>query len=254
MRPYYEHGRQTIYLGDAREILPIIACGDCMIADPPYQQTSLEWDRWPVGWPGMVRTPSLWCFGTLRMFMNYAREFDGLRMSQDLVWEKHNGSSFHADRFRRIHESIAHFYQGSWETIYKATPTTPDATRKQVRRKKRPAHMGHIEASSFESHDGGPRLQRSVIYEPSCHGYAENETQKPLGIIRPLIEYSCPTGGTVVDPFCGSGSVLVAAKELGRNAIGIDCRESQCEIAARRLQQEVMDFGTPTERLEEAQK
>ena len=103
--------------------------------------------------------------------------------------------------------------------------------------------MGEIGEGAFESHDGGPRLMRSVIYEPSCHGYAENETQKPLGIIRPLIEYSCPPGGLVIDPFCGSGSVLVAAKEMGRRAIGMDIRESQCEIAARRLQQEVMAFA-----------
>ncbi len=68
----------------------------------------------------------------------------------------------------------------------------------------------------------------------STHGYAENETQKPVGILTPLIEYGCPPGGLVLDPFMGSGSTLIAARDSGRRAIGIDIREGQCEIAARR--------------------
>lgn len=244
MKPYYDHEGITIYNGDYRAAINQIAVADCAIVDPPYGQTSLAWDVWPEGWPDTIsaRTTSMWAFGTMRMFMDHAAEFSSLRMSQDLVWEKHNGSSFHADRFRRVHESAVHFYSGAWEDVYKSPPTTLDRTKRQVRRKQRPTHMGHIEAGSYESHDGGPRLMRSVIFEPSCHGYAENETQKPLGIIRPLIEYSCPPDGLILDPFCGSGSVLVAAKEMGRRAIGIDLREEQCEIAARRLSQGVLNL------------
>lgn len=247
MKPYYEEDGITVFHGDYRAALNQIAVADCAIVDPPYGQTSLAWDIWPAKWPSdlATRTRSMFVFGTMRMFMGHAPEFSALQMSQDLVWEKHNGSSFHADRFRRVHESIAHFYCGAWEEIYKNPPTTPDATKRQVRRKLRPTHMGHIEAGSYESHDGGPRLMRSVIYEPSCHGFAENETQKPLGIIRPLIDYACPLGGLILDPFCGSGSMLVAAKEKGRRAIGIELREEQCEIAANRLRQSVLNFEVP---------
>ena len=81
---------------------------------------------------------------------------------------------------------------------------------------------------------------RSVISAPNCHGYADHPTQKPIEIIDPLLRYSVPPGGSVLDPFCGAGSVLVAAKALGINAVGIEIDEKHCESAARRLSQGVL--------------
>jgi site-specific DNA-methyltransferase (adenine-specific) len=235
MRPYFEADGIVLYHGDCREFVPP-PCA-MTLADPPYGQTSLEWDRWPDGWVRGVSGDSLWCFGSLRMFMEHAAEFDGWKLAQDLVWEKQNGSSFHADRFRRVHEQPAQFYRGEWGNVYKAVVTTADATRRQVRRKHRPPHMGHIEASSYESHDGGPRMMRSVIYAPNCHGFAEHPTQKPFEILQPLIEYSCPAGERVYVPFAGSGSELEAARLLGRFAVGVEIREQYCETAAKRLEE-----------------
>lgn len=244
MTPYYEQSGITIYHGDCREIAPSLSDehGIVVITDPPYGQTSLDWDQWPDGWLQRVPAACLWCFGTLRMFMEHERDFrlGGWKLAQDVIWEKHNGSSFHADRFKRVHEQPAQFYRGEWSGVYKSPQFTNDATARATRRKHRPSHTGHIEASTYVSTDGGPRMARSVIRIKSCHGYAENETQKPVGILEPLVAYSVPIDHVVLDLFGGSGSTAVAAKAMGRRATLIEIREDQCEIAAKRLQQEAL--------------
>lgn len=77
----------------------------------------------------------------------------------------------------------------------------------------------------------------SVIYARSCHGYAVHQTQKPVEILRPLIEYSCPVGGLVVDPFGGSFSTGVAALQLGRRFVGFEVDPERFEIGCQNLEQ-----------------
>lgn len=247
MTPYYDSDGVTLYLGDCREILPLLPREhfDLILADPNYGETKLDWDVRDMRWlqlaePTLREAGSLWCFGSLRLFLGQADLLlPTWKLAQDLVWEKHNGSNFLGDRFKRVHENAVQFYRRRtpWASIYKKPVTTADASRRQVRRKQRPPHMGDIGGGHYVSHDGGPRLARSVLYVPSCHGYALHPCQKPLGVLMPLIEYSCPPGGMLIDPTCGSGSALVAAKQMGRCAVGIEICEADCENAARRLTQ-----------------
>lgn len=241
MKPYFEDASVTLYLGDCRAIVPDLGiAGDLIVTDPPYASTSLEWDRWPEGWlaTAALVAPSMWMCGTLRMFMDRATEIAWLwQMSQDVVWEKHNGSGFHADRFRRVHEQVAHFYRGAWGDVYHDPQYTMNARRTTVRTKSRPTQMGHIERTPYRTEDGGPKLTTSVIRARSMHGTAIHPTEKPVALIDPLIRYGCPTGGTVVDLFAGSGSTLDAARRSGRRAIGIEAREEYAQRAAERLSQ-----------------
>lgn len=255
MKPYYhdEVSGITIYHGDCRELLPTVlepGSVDAVIADPPYGETSLTWDCWPDGWPSTVLTylkpaGSMWCFGSLRMFLDRQSEFIGWKLSHEVVWEKHNGSGFHVDRFRRVHEFALHYTPAgtAWRDVYKCPQFTYDARKRVVRKKEKPAQWhGKTGSTTYTSEDGGPRLMRSVLQVRSCHGHALNETEKPQGIIRPLIAYACRPGGTLLVPFVGSGPDLLVAREQGIRAVGFELRERQCEIAANRLRQNVL-FG-----------
>jgi site-specific DNA-methyltransferase (adenine-specific) len=251
--PYYTDDRVTLHLGDCRTLLDSGAVDvtdvGVVVADPPYGETSLVWDRWQAGWVDAIagrvrRSCSLWCFGSMRMFLDRHDEFvaAGWRLAQDIVWEKHNGSSSAADRFRRVHEYALQWYRGPWEQVWRQPVTTPDATARQVRRKARPPQWGEIGEHSYRSTDCGPRLARSVLKVRSEHGRAIHPTQKPLGIIEPLLRYSLAPGGTVLDPFAGSCSTLVAAREAGYRAIGIEADEAMCEKAAERLAAAPLDL------------
>lgn len=234
----------TILTGDCREQMPWHAPYDMILADPPYGDTSLAWDRRVEGWVGLARaalrpTGSLWVFGSLRSFMATADRFAdaGLRIAQEVVWEKQNGTGFHADRFKRVHELAVQFYpaETAWRDIYNDVQTTPDATARTVRRKQRPPHTGQIDAGHYVSHDGGPRLMRSVIHLRNCHGRAIHPTEKPSALLEILIRTSCPEGGLVGDWFAGSGAAGEACRLSGRRYIGCEIDPDMAERARARI-------------------
>jgi site-specific DNA-methyltransferase (adenine-specific) len=235
------------HLGDCRELMVQMPAGiaDACITDPPYGDTSLEWDSRCAGWiEGVARVlkpaSSIWVFGSMRFIATLFDDMEtaGFKYAQDIVWQKQNGTGFHADRFRRVHEHAVQFYRGAWGDVFKDPQYTNDATARTLRRKTRPTHIGGVEKySAYESEDGGPRLQRSVIDVSNEHGKAVHPTQKPLGILAPLISYSVPVGGIVIDPFMGSGSSGIAAETLGRQFIGCELNPEYQTLLSDRQRQ-----------------
>ncbi len=228
----------ALYLGDCREVLPALGVqADLIVADPPYGETSLPWDRWPDGWPTLAaqHTRSMWCFGSMRMFLQHASEFAGWKMSQDVIWEKANGTNFVADRFKRVHETVVHWYRDTWRSIHHNTPRlsyTSATGHVRYGRADRVAHTGSIGAIAYQ--DDGTRLIRSVIRANSVK-VAIHPTEKPIDLLLPLISYGCPTAGLVVDLFAGSGATLAAAYQAGAYSLGIEANEEYLERAATRL-------------------
>lgn len=247
--PYYADESVTLWHGHYEELLIDVMHdqrADCIVTDPPYGETSLVWDRWPDGWPSAVSTAtdSMWCFGSMRMFLDRGTDFHMWKMSQDVVWEKHRRSVATPDRFARIHEHAVHWYRGAWGDIHHDAPKVP--------------HLGPLKADTNRSthpggtqgergvafwQDDGTRYQTTVIKARAMHRNGGiNPTQKPLEVVTPLVTYACPPGGLVLDPFAGSGSTLVAARNTGRRAIGFEIREEQCELTAIRLSQMSIDM------------
>lgn len=233
-----------LLVGDCREVMPQEGPFDCIIADPPYQDTSLGWDRRVEGWLQIAAdrlkpTGSLWMFGSMRSFLSagFAVSQAGLRYAQDIVWEKQNGSGFHADRFKRVHEHVVQFYRADapWSDVWNEVQTTADAVQRTVKRKRGgPAHMGHIEAAPYASVDGGPRMMRSVLLIPNCHGHAIHETEKPVDLLAVLVRTSCQPDGLVGDFFAGSGALAEACELTGRRYVGCDTDAAMVEMARRR--------------------
>lgn len=249
--PYYTDSDVTLYLGDMREVLPALDLTvDAAVCDPPYGETSLAWDRWPDGWPSVVTTVtrSMWCFGSVRMFLSRRDEFADWKLSQDVIWNKLRSSGWVTDRFRRIHELALHWYWGNWQSVHHDTPRITVNYRTQGN--SLPSHSGQADhytggkraARSWA--DNGTRLMQSIIpAKTTWRRGAIHPTQKSVDILRPLIEYTVPPGGLVLDPFAGSGSTAVAARLTGRRAVLIEAHEPYCEVIARRLDQGVLTDG-----------
>lgn len=97
------------------------------------------------------------------------------------------------------------------------------------------------------SHRKGGKLawaEEAEAVSNICSFYLKNDrlhpNEKPLDLPLHFIRLTTEAGGMILDPFMGSGTTLRAAKDLGRRAIGIELEEKYCEIAARRMGQEVL--------------
>lgn len=205
MKPYWEADGKAIYLADAREIIGIVG-GDVLVSDPPYGMA------YTSGWTGA------------------SVEADGDTRARDEIlamWRPKPAILFGRWSVPRPEgcRAVLIWDKGEW-------PGMGDLSF--------PWGPSHEEIYIIGDGFAGTRMG-TVLRRDRIGGNGEHPTQKPTSVMERLIE-RCPQG-TIVDPFMGSGTTLVAAKNLGRKAIGIEIEERYCEIAAKRLSQEVFDFS-----------
>ena len=206
MTPYYDHGGITIYHGDCREILPTLGKFDLLLTDPPY--------------------------GLGRVLQQGNRQRPG-------AW----GGLYEADGFdwdQQISDGLLPALQQATDAVvwggnyYPLPPARGWLIWDKIVRQ---FSSGHAELA-------WTTLDQPVRCFSYSHGQLANEgkrhpTQKPLPLMSWCLGFF-PEAKTVVDPYMGSGPVAKACKDRGLQYVGIELVERYCEIAVRRLAQEVM--------------
>jgi DNA modification methylase len=231
IKPYYEEPGITIYHGDCRDILPHLELVDLVLTDPPYGvkydggtlvREKLRGDNSPALYTSCLKLIREKCKLDCALYIFYA-DGDGtvlkavleagFEIRNTLIWNK----------------NLAQF----------------GALSAQYKQKHEPFLYCHIKGKSPRWF--GPTNETTVW---DCDRALCNEfhpTQKPVNLFKRAIMNSSNMGDIVLDPFMGSGTTLRAAKDLGRKAIGIEIEEKYCEIAVRRLKQEVFPFTKEAE-------
>ncbi len=216
MKPYYEADGVTLYHGDCLKVTEWLSA-DVLVTDPPYgmgyQSGSRMVTHAPVVGDGdtAARDAALGQWGDIRPALVFgtwrAVRPQGVRAV--CIWDKTDGTGpGMGDLSLPFGTSHEEFYLlGKWTT--------------------RGRRAGSVVRSSVAM--GNPHGVVSSAGHP---------TAKPVPLLERLLE-ACPPG-VVADPFAGSGSTLVAARNLGRKAIGVEIEERYCEIIARRLDQAVL--------------
>lgn len=225
MKAYYEHAGITIYHGDCREILPLLEPVDLLLTDPPY---GLGAARKNFGGNGVKRHMTGLCSGKAIPKRDYG----------DSGWD-----DVPAD-LQTLQAAIA---LSKEQIIFGGNYFDLGPARCVLVWDKLRGETDYADAElAWTSLDRAVRVIRwrwNGFLQQNQDSKEErfHPTQKPLPVMTWAIRQA-PAGETVLDPYMGSGTTLVAAKSLNRRAIGIEIEERYCEIAAKRLSQEVFDF------------
>ena len=217
--PYFQNDLVTLYQGDCLEITEWLEA-DVLVTDPPY---GVAWKAGGLSDSKMTRASSVqsiisdedtkardetirtWGKKPAIIFGSWRKPLMNLPDNR-LIWHKGNRQpGITSSAFYPVDEEIWLLGSG-WQG-------------------KPPL------ASVITTHE--PRgLQPKLVGHP---------TPKPIGLMETLIK-RCPEG-VLADPFAGSGATLIAARNLNRQAIGVELEEKYCELIASRLSQDAFDFG-----------
>ena len=223
VKPYYEHNGIVIYHGDCREILPTLKA-DCVVTDPPYGVNLGSHKSASETRPGFLVKGA------------YASYDDSQANLESVVVPSVVAALGMAKR--------GAVFCAPTKVCYFPEPSAVGGVYL-------PAGCGRT-CWGFQNlalvmfYGIAPELQKgakaTMIRSTESAEANAHPCPKPFGWMRWLVNLASLHGETIIDPFMGSGTTLVAAKLEGRKAIGIEIEEKYCEIAVKRLAQDVLQF------------
>ena len=217
LKPYYQDDAVTLFCGDAREIVPQLGHFDMLLTDPPYG----ECNRADSGLRNLDKGVAdivtggeidcimdvtadsyyVWC-GTEQVSVIRNRFVGNLLSTRLCIWEKTNPSPMNGQYI---------WLSGIECCVY-------------AKRAK----------ATFNE------FCKNTVFRGPTETETAHPTEKPLWLFKKLICASTNVGHTILDMFAGSGTTGRAAKDLGRKCTLIEREERYCEIAAKRMAQEVL--------------
>lgn len=217
MKPYYEADGISIYHGDCREIMPGLAGIGLIVTDPPYLfgLASTAHDGKAGGWADMMNAAGF--------YAEVLRTAHGLLANQQ-------GALWMFNSWRSFPVLARAAFEARWPIesllVWDKGGIGPGGCTGL-----RPCY----ELAALFACDGFRLANRSLrdIWPVAQRRETEHPSEKPVALLERLLVESGRS--PVLDCFAGSGSTLVAAKQLGSVAIGIEAEERWCEVAARRL-------------------
>lgn len=210
--PYYADDKVRLFLGDCREVAEWLEA-DVLVTDPPY---------------GMAYVSNSSRYGATDPIAGDATP--ALRDGALAAWGARPALVFGTWRVARPARARALIIWDKGDS-----PGMGD-----LRLPWGPSHEEvYVLGDGFHGRRGGSVIRNNTL-PPAADYRPEHPTPKPVALMERLIG-SCPPG-VIADPFAGSGSTLVAARNLGRRAIGVELEEKYCEVIARRLSQDVLDL------------
>lgn len=217
MDPYYQDEHVKLFHGDCLELADVWAGADVLVTDPPYgmkYESGRTATATKITGDGSLQARdaalTLWDHdgaGRPGLVFGTWKQPRPAATRQLIVWDKRGGAGFSGD--------LNMPWADITEEIYVLGTGWPPG--------RVPAIYSVPTLPSQSSERWG------------------HPTPKPVPLLEQLLT-KCPPG-VVADPFAGSGSTLVAARNLGRRAIGVELEERYCEIIAKRLAQGALDLG-----------
>jgi adenine-specific DNA-methyltransferase len=223
--PYFEQDGITLYHGDCREILPQLAAEsfDLVLTDPPY----------------LVSYSGRW-----------GSDFEPIEGDCDPSWV----SPVYRNLFRVLRSDALCLTFFGWPQAETFLRTWREVGFRPVSifvLVKNRIGLGYFSRSQHEQafllakgHPAKPAKALSNVLSWECSDTSFHPNQKPEGALSKLLACFSNDNSVVLDPFCGSGTTLLAARNCGASAVGIEIEERFCEVAALRLSQQVLDFDS----------